>query len=224
MMWKNFMVLKLPDIDPIMEVVRGLCKTSSVWALLEWSLQWLDFWIIRQTAHIVTSTVYGAEANTDKFDSHASVSAKTLVTRSLANWAIRAMETVSALPRWQARWEAGSTQPSWDAPEGRALSSQISDNGKTSPWLGLCSLYSCISKTLPKNVRAEFHKNQAKASPTKSISKHLRISKTFAKGILLVNGTLLALLLTCNINNPSCSSWGTGFCLRQTWMHSITWI
>lgn len=99
--WKNFTVLKLPDIDLIMDVLRGLCKTGSVWALLEWSLQWLDFWIIRQTARIVTSAVYGAEANTGKFDSHASVSVKTLVTRSLANWAIRAMETVSVLPRSQ---------------------------------------------------------------------------------------------------------------------------
>lgn len=214
MMWRNFIVLKLPDIDPIMEVVRGLCKTSSVWTLLEWSLQWLDFWIIRQTARIVTSTVYGAEANTDKFDSHASVSAKTLVTRSLANWAIRAMETVSALPRSQARWEAGSAQPSWDAPEGRALSSQTGDNGKTSPWLGLCSLYSCISKTLPKNVWAGLHKNRAKESPTKSSSKRLWTSKTLAKGIIFVNSTLLALLLNCNINNPSCRSWGTGFCLQ----------
>lgn len=138
------------------------------WAPLEWSLQWLDFWIIRQTARVVTSTVYGAEANTDKFDSHASVSAKTLVTRSLANWAIRAMETVSALPRSQAVREVGRAQPSWDAPEGRALSSQTSDNGKTSPSLGLCSLYSCISKSLPKNVWAELHKNQAKESPTKA--------------------------------------------------------
>lgn len=42
------------------------------------------------------------------------------------------METVSALPRSQARWEVGSAQLSWDAPERRALSSQIGDNGKTS--------------------------------------------------------------------------------------------
>lgn len=33
----------------------------------------------------------------------------------------------------QARWEAGSAQPSWDAPEERAHSSQTGDNGKTSP-------------------------------------------------------------------------------------------
>lgn len=115
-MWKNFTVLKLPDIDLIMDVLRGLCKTSSVWALLEWSLQWLDFWILRQTARIVTSAVYGAEANTGKFDSHASVSVKTLVTRSLANWAIRAMETVSVLPnhkvckRWEVFSQAGMPQ------------------------------------------------------------------------------------------------------------------
>lgn len=92
--WKQYDVKELHSTKTIMEVMRGLCKTSSVWVLLEWSLQWLDFWIIRQAAHIVTSTVYGAEANTDKFDSHASVSAKTLVTRSLAKRAIRAMETV----------------------------------------------------------------------------------------------------------------------------------
>lgn len=165
-MWKNFIVLKLPDTELIMEVVRGLCKTSSVWALREWSLQWLDFWIISQTALIVTSTVYGAEANTDKFDSHASVSAKTLVTRSLANWAIRAMETASAQPRSQALGEVGSTQPSWDAPEGPALSYQIGNNGKTCRQLGLCSIYSCTSKTLPKNVWAELHKNLAEESPT----------------------------------------------------------
>lgn len=135
--WKQYDVKELHSTKTIMEVVRGLCKTSSVWVLLEWSLQWLDFWIIRQTAHIVTSTVYGAEANTDKFDSHASVSAKTLVTRSLAKGAIRAMETVSALPRSQALWEVGSAQLSWDVPERWALSSQIGGNVKTSHWLRL---------------------------------------------------------------------------------------
>lgn len=121
--WKQYDVKEFRSTKMIMEVVRGLCKTSSVWVLLEWSLQWLDFWIIRQTAHIVTSTVYGAEANTDKFDSHASLSAKTLVTRSLAKRAIRAMETVSALPRSQAQWEVGSAQLSWDVPGRWALSS-----------------------------------------------------------------------------------------------------
>lgn len=122
-MWKNFQVQKLPDKDPIMEAVTALCKTSPVCAALERSPRWLDFWIIRQTARTVTSTVYGAEANTDEFHSHASVSAKTLVTRSLADRAIRAVEAAAALGSSQARWEAASAQPSRDA-RGMAHSSQ----------------------------------------------------------------------------------------------------
>lgn len=169
--WKQYDVKEFRSTKMIMEVVRGLCKTSSVWVLLEWSLQWLDFWIIRQTAHIVTSTVYGAETNTDKFDSHASVSAKTLVTRSLAKRAIRAMETVSALPRSQAQWEVESAQLRWDVPGRRALSSQIGNNGKTSPWLGLCSLYSCISKMLPKMSEQNYIKiKQNKALQKSTLS------------------------------------------------------
>lgn len=155
--WKNFTVLKLPDIDLIMEVLRGLCKTSSVWALLERSLQWLDFWIIRQTARAVTSAVYGAGANTDKFDSHASVSVKTLVTRSLANGAIRAMETVSVLPgaqgpeRWEVSSPAGMPQGDGLAAPGEAAMA------KTLPGWGRIPSTAPLAKWCQKKVWAELH-------------------------------------------------------------------
>lgn len=208
-MWKNFLVQKLPDKDPIMEAVTGLCKTSPVCAALERSLRWLDFWIIRQTARTVTSTVYGAEANTDKFHSHASVSAKTLVTRSLADWAIRAVE--AALGSSQAWWEAASARPSRDV-WGMAHSSQTGNNGKSGPHCGRGSHPAASAKCAPK-VWAELHKSHAKESPTESSTEHQRVSKAVAEGIISVNSTLLALWQNCNITYPSCSSWDAGLCL-----------
>lgn len=170
-MWKNSVALKLPDKDPTMEAVIGLCKTSPVRAALERSPRCSDLWIIRQTARIVTSAVYGAGANADKFHSHASVSAKTLVTRSLANPAIRAVEAGCAGGRSQARQEAVSARPSWDAREGRARCSQTGNNGKTSPAYGCGSLYGCLSKTCPERSE-QIAKKSSKRKPHKKKKKN----------------------------------------------------
>lgn len=181
-MWKNFIAFKLPDKDPTMEVVIGLCKTSPVWAALKRSPWCSDLWIIRQTARIVTSPVYGAGANADKFHSHASVSAKMLVTRSLANPAIRAVEAGCAGGRSQARRGAVSARPSWDAREGRAHNSQTGNNGKTSPAYGCGSLYSCLSKTCPKTPEQIAKKSSKRITHKKKHSaKHWEFLKPLQK-------------------------------------------